>query len=232
MLPHLCITRDLTFSLNNALRHEERRRVFNINGLSRLAAESVDCSPDDIVSFEKLAEGGYNRTFLITMRDDFQLVARIPYPVTVPKSYAVASEVVTMDFLPSFGPPTPDVYRYSPTSDNVPETEYIFVEFADGTKLSDIWFDLGEREIEPVVRQLVQLEAKMISESFSAGGSLYYAQDLERAVGKPGIPLKDERFCIGSDVRLPLWYGRRSLLDVDRGPRTSLSAFLFVAPSD
>jgi hypothetical protein len=91
---------------------------------------------------------------------------------------------------------------------------------------------LGEREIEFVVRQLVQLEAKMMPVSFPAGGSLYYAQDLEKVAGKPGIPLRDERFCIGADVRLPLWYGR-SLLGVDRGSSTSLSAsfyFGFVTP--
>ena len=144
----------------------------NFNGLSRLAAESVDRSPDYIVSFEKLAEGGFNRTFLITMRDDFQLVARIPYPVTVPKSYAVASEVATMDFLRSFGLPIPNVYGYSPTSDNVAETEYIIMEFVVGTKLSDIWFDLEEREIESMMRQLVQMEAKMMSVSCPASGSL------------------------------------------------------------
>ncbi|KAF8641420.1 hypothetical protein AX16_009981 [Volvariella volvacea WC 439] len=100
------------------------------------------------------------------------------------------------------------------------------MEFVNGTKLSDIWFDLGEREIVSVVRQLVQLEAKMMSVCLSAGGSLYYAQDLERVVGRPGIPLKDERFCIGPDVRLPLWYGRRSQLDVDRGPYESAESAL------
>ena len=68
----------------------------------------------------------------------------------------------------------------------------------------------------------------MMSMSFPARGSLYYTQDLERMAGKPGIPLKDERFCIGPDVRLLLWYRRRSLLDVDRGPCTSLSASFFV----
>ena len=85
------------------------------------------------------------------MRDDLQLVARIPYPVTVPKSYAVASEVATMDFLRSSGLPIPNVYGYSPTSDNVAETEYIFMEFVHGTNLSDISFDLGEQEIEGVM---------------------------------------------------------------------------------
>ena len=37
------------FSINDALRLAERRRVFNVYGLRRLAAESVNRSPDDIV---------------------------------------------------------------------------------------------------------------------------------------------------------------------------------------
>jgi hypothetical protein len=159
------------------------------------------------------------------MRDDFQVVARIPYPVTAPKSYPIASEIASMDFLRLSGLPIPNVDGYSPTSDNVAETGYFFMEFVDGTTVSDIWFEPGEKEIESVMRQLVQLEAKMMPVSLPAGGSLYYAQDLERVAGKAGIPHKDERFCIGPDVRLPLWYGRRSLLDVDRGPCTLLLAF-------
>ncbi|KAG7447561.1 uncharacterized protein BT62DRAFT_930579 [Guyanagaster necrorhizus] len=35
--------------INDALRHAERRRVFNVDGLCRLAAQSVDRSPDDLV---------------------------------------------------------------------------------------------------------------------------------------------------------------------------------------
>lgn len=54
--------------MNDVLRHTERRRVFNVDGLRRLAAGSVDWSTDDIVDLKKLAEGGFNRTFLITMR--------------------------------------------------------------------------------------------------------------------------------------------------------------------
>ena len=73
----------------------------------------------------KLAEGGFNRTFLITMHDGFEMVARIPYPVTVPKFYAIASEVATMRFLRFAGLPVPEVYDYSPSSDNAAKTEYI-----------------------------------------------------------------------------------------------------------
>ena len=46
---------------------------------------------------EKLDEGGFNRIFLITMLDGFQMIACILYPVTEPKFYAVASEVAKSD---------------------------------------------------------------------------------------------------------------------------------------
>ena len=70
------------FSINDALRHAEHRRVFNVDGLCRLAAQFIDGSPDDIVDLAKLAEGGFNRIFLITMHGGFQMVARILYPPT------------------------------------------------------------------------------------------------------------------------------------------------------
>jgi len=108
--------------MNDALRHAERRRVFNVDGLCRLAAQSADRSSDDVVDLEKLAEGGFNRTFLITMRGGFQMVARIPYPATIPNYFAVASEVVTMALLRSSGLPIPQIYGYSPAPNNAAET--------------------------------------------------------------------------------------------------------------
>jgi hypothetical protein len=59
-----------------------------------------------------------------------------------------------MALLLSSGLPIPKVYGYSPTLDNMAETEYIFMEFVKGIKLSDIWLDLGEQEIISVLRQL------------------------------------------------------------------------------
>ena len=120
------------FSINDALRHTERRRVFNIDGLRQLAAQSVSRSSDDIVDLKKLTKDGFNRTFLITMRDGFQMVARIPYPVTIPKYFAIASEVATMDLLRSSGLPIPKVYGYSPVLGNAAGTECIFMEATYG----------------------------------------------------------------------------------------------------
>ncbi|KJA25351.1 hypothetical protein HYPSUDRAFT_64929 [Hypholoma sublateritium FD-334 SS-4] len=215
--------------VNNDLRLAERRREFDVDELCRLAAQSVGRSSRDINTFVKLAEGGFNRTFLITMHDGFEMVARIPYPVTGPKFYAIASEVATMRFLRFSGLPVPEVYDYSPSSDNAAKTEYIFMEFMRGAKLSDVWPELEEGDIVSVLRQLVQLESRLMSIPFPAGGSLYYTSDLEKVAGRTGIPLSDERFCVGPDARLHMWYGRRSELDVDRGPYENAKAALVAA---
>jgi hypothetical protein len=135
-----------------------------------------------------------------------------------------------MALLRSSGLPIPEVYGYSPTPNNAAGTEYIFMEFVQGTNLSDVWFDLGEGEIISIARQLAELESKMMSIAFPAGGSLYYAEDLENVPGSaswPAITLEDKRFCVGPDTSLRLWYGRRSQLDLDRGPCRPLPAFFY-----
>lgn len=77
----------------------------------------------DIAHFKKLAEGGFNRTFLISMQDGFEMIARIPYLTTEPRNLLVASEVATMDYLRSHGVPIPKIYGYSSTSQNPAGTE-------------------------------------------------------------------------------------------------------------
>lgn len=137
-----------------------------------------------------------------------------------------------MRFLRANGLPVPKVYDYSPTPDNAAKTEYILMEFVAGTKLSDVWMELEEAEIASVLRQMVELEARIMSIPFPAGGSLYYAHDLQKVAGRTkSIPVPlDERFCVGPDTRLPMWYGRRSQLDVDRGPCTSHSLYVLRFP--
>jgi hypothetical protein len=220
----------LSLSYNDALRHKERRLAFDVDGLRRLAAESVNQSLADVVSLSKLAEGGFNRNFLITLRDGRQMVARIPYPLTIPKYYAIASEVATIAYLRSCGLPAPEIYGYSPDLDNAARTEYILMEFVQGSKLSDVWPILGDQEVISVTRQLTQLESQMMSLSFPAGGSLYFTKDLEKVAPGLRITPDNEHFCVGPDTRLPLWYGRRAKLDVDRGPYTPFSAFSLLRP--
>ncbi|KAH6905620.1 hypothetical protein BKA70DRAFT_1291719 [Coprinopsis sp. MPI-PUGE-AT-0042] len=182
---------------NEALRLKERRLVFDVDELMQLAAKSVNRRLSDIIDFSKLSEGKFNRLFLITFKDNFQMVARVPYPMTVPKYYAVASEVATMEYLRLSGLPIPEIYGYSPGEDNAARIPYIFMECVQGRSFKDS--TVNDEGVADVIRQVTQLEGKMTALSFPAG---------------------DERFCIGPDTKASLWYGRRQQLDLDRGPYT------------
>ena len=153
------------------------------------------------------------------------MVARIPYHITVPKYHTIASEVATIEYLRSFGLPTPEIYGYSPDPNNAAGTPYILMEFVQGSNLVDVWRDLNDREVISVIEQLTQFESRMMSLPFPAGGSLYFTEDLERVSPGLGVPLDDKRFCVGPDLRRPLWFGRRETLDVNRGPCRSFSTF-------
>jgi hypothetical protein len=198
--------------------------VFNVSEFKRLAAATVDRKAEDVIRFEKLAEGWFNRTFLITMRDGFQFVGRVPYPVTEPKRLVIASEVATMDFLRSHGIPVPKVYSYSATPENAAGTEYLFMELVGGTNLGDVWHDLPEKARIRVVKNIVEMESRLFSLSFPASGSLFYTKDLPAKFNRIDVPIvdsaRDARFCIGPDTRLGLWYGRRLDLQIDRDPCT------------
>ena len=150
------------------------------------------------------------------------MVSQVPYPMTVPKYYAVASEVAIIEYMCSFVLPVPKIYGYSPDSDNAAGTGHILMEFVQGSKLSEIWRDLNDEEVISVIHQLTQLESRMISLSSPAGGSLYFSKDLDKVVTGLGVLLDDKDFCIGPDTRLPLWYGRRARLE---GPCRSFSVF-------
>ena len=63
------------------------------------------------------------------------------FPTCVPiffQYYAMPSEVAIIEFLHSFGLSVSQVYGYSSISDNAMKTDYIFIEFIKGIKLSNI----------------------------------------------------------------------------------------------
>lgn len=207
---------------NENKRLMERERVFNVAELQRLAAGAVGRKVEDILSMNKLGEGAANRAFVIRFRNDFKLVARIPYPVTEPRQQVVASEAATMTFLRSKGMPVPEIYGYSATADNPAQTEYIFMEFSPGRNLGSLWADMNDHNRVRFVQNLVNLESRLFDLHLPASGSLYFHRDLTTASKKvpvaSGEPISSASLCIGPSTSLPLWYGKRNQLDVDRGP--------------
>ncbi|KFY58387.1 hypothetical protein V497_04855 [Pseudogymnoascus sp. VKM F-4516 (FW-969)] len=115
---------------NEKKRLAERNVEFDIEALKLIAAESV--GRQKVSRMKKLAEGGFNRVFLLIMGDGFEAIVKIPYHITVPKYFTTESEAATLDFLQSKGVPVPRVYAWSSKSDDAVGTEYIIMEKAPG----------------------------------------------------------------------------------------------------
>ena len=75
------------------------------------------------------------------------MVTRILYSITVPKYYTVASEVATIEYLRSYGVPAPEIYGYSPDSDNVAGSAHILMEFVQDSELSEVWPGLDDQKV-------------------------------------------------------------------------------------
>ncbi|KAF2760915.1 hypothetical protein EJ05DRAFT_434941 [Pseudovirgaria hyperparasitica] len=210
---------------NEHLRLAERQLSFNVKELQKAAAESVNQPFSEVRSFRKFAEGGFNRVFEICMRDGTSVLARLPYPLTLPRRLAVASEVATLDFIRSYGIPTPRVLDYC-VEINPVGSEYMIMERVSGTAIGDSWFDLSEKERLKVLLQIVELEAKLFALQLPASGSIYYARDLSPNCPKIYIPNSDGQLCIGPYAGESWWFGERGDLDIDRGPHTHPSHVL------
>jgi len=74
---------------------------FNLEALIAVAEKAAD-SDAKCVEFTKLPEGNFNKTFLVTMSDGREVIARLPNPNAGRPHYTTASEVATMDYVRSF----------------------------------------------------------------------------------------------------------------------------------
>jgi len=75
-----------------------RRYVsFNMAELAKIAAQSIGAS--SCVEIKKVPEGNFNKTFLLTMSDGKEVIAKVPNPSAGRAHFTTASEVATMDFV-------------------------------------------------------------------------------------------------------------------------------------
>ena len=106
----------------------------------------------------KLAEGGFNRTFIITMKDGTEVIPRLPYPVAFPSRLTVASEVATLRLVELHGVPVPNVLDYSTSKENPAGVEYIIMDKAQGEELGDRWFSLPDINRAKIIGRLSKIE--------------------------------------------------------------------------
>ena len=210
------------------MRLQERYVEFDVAALKE--AVSKHTGRGRVVNLRKLAEGGFNRVFLLTLENDFQVIVKIPYNLSVPKKYATASEVATLTFLRSKGFPIPKVYGYSATADNAVGVEYIVMELASGIGLDTKWFNMTKLQQRNVTLGIVDMETKLFSFPFGSVGSLYFKKDIPSEVqadlyvsGTADPDGDSNTFCIGPIADYMFWFGKRAEFEIDHGPCTFLN---------
>ncbi|PKY06504.1 kinase-like protein [Aspergillus campestris IBT 28561] len=192
----------------------ERTLPFNIPALKNVIAAASNRPSTSITSLSKLSEGGFNRIIQATFKDGRSVLARLPYPSTQPEHYTVSSEVATLAYLRQHGFPTPEVYAWCANKENPVGAEYIIMEKMEGIPLGEVWYSMTPKEMHKVMRQVVELETRLMALDFPACGSIYFRSELP---AEEMFPLSGE-FCIGPMAHYSWWRGERGDLDIDRGP--------------
>lgn len=188
--------------------------------MKQVTAAALGKDASDVVALRKLAEGGFNRTFEITMKGGMQVVARLPYSSTVPRRLAVASEVATLDLVRSYGLAVPRIFGYSTDPSNDVGAEYIIMEKLPGKQLGDTFYDMPEKQRLRLILEITKIEGVLFSIPLPASGSVYYSRDLPPDTATILIPDRDDvkGLCIGPHANHAWWYKERGNLLVERGP--------------
>ena len=202
-------------------RLKERYVRFDVQELMRAAAYAA--KRDRCINISKMAEGGFNKVFLLTMDDGSEVIARIPTVIAGPRRFSTASEVATLGLARNILKlPVPAVLAYSCHMENPVGTEYIIMERINGDSLASRWLSLSTKEIKEVMTQLVKIEEKVFSFRFPASGSVYLKQDVKdvsyvcfpRSAEQPAL----DHFCIGPIAKRQYWADEREHMAIDRGP--------------
>ncbi|KAL8916712.1 MAG: hypothetical protein Q9208_008359 [Pyrenodesmia sp. 3 TL-2023] len=204
--------------------------------LADIAARSVGAS--SCVKILKVPEGKFNKTFILTMDDGREVIAKLPNPNAGHPHFTTASEVASMVFVKNIlDVPAPRIFAWSSRIEKNPVgAEYIIMEKMPGIELEKVWDDMPGRQKYEVVKQLVDMEQKFATTFFMSFGSLYYTQDLPRVdsdgrlcVTEDGSTMQCSQFAVGPSTSRMFFDHGRANVDVDRGPWHSIEDYAAAA---
>ncbi|KAF9007160.1 kinase-like domain-containing protein, partial [Cyathus striatus] len=205
-------------------KHELQQRYlkFNIPALKKAAIDAVE-GATSVVDFRKLVDGWSNKMLSLTMDNGKSVVARLPCRIVGPIEQTVKSEVATMEFARTrLGLPVPRVLGWCsrPEATDV-SSAYIIMEDVKGLPVHVVVDNLSFSQKCQVMDEIIEIQRKMASFTFSGYGSIYYCNDLKDNY----IPI-DDTFVLGPAVTPSLTYQNRDKIDISRGPWTSVEKYL------
>ncbi|EME42803.1 hypothetical protein DOTSEDRAFT_72312 [Dothistroma septosporum NZE10] len=207
-----------------------RRQTFNIVELAQAAATAA--SSQSCVKLVKLAEGSFNKAFLLTMDDGQEIVAKLPNPNAGYEHFTTASEVATMDYARNvLGLPVPQVYAWSSSAENPVGAEYVLMAKCPGIELHKLWDTITDRQKAAIIHKLVSYEAMFASSTLPKYGSIYYARDLKCTKKDEGVllPLGQSMhrpgFVIGPTTDRNFFDHGRAGATTNRGPWSTVEEY-------
>ncbi|KAJ5781584.1 uncharacterized protein N7518_010067 [Penicillium psychrosexuale] len=218
-----------------------RYRKFNLQALLNASAKPVGNAGTTCVKLLKCVEGQFNKAFLLTMSNGCEIIARLPNPNAGPSFFTTASEVATRHFLrDQLGIPIPRIYDWSSNASNEIGAEYILEEKATGQPLGNLWGTVSLSTKFHLVDQILDIEKRLASITFSKHGCIYYTSDLQSkpcdyelletkrnyrsgsaADGNDTLP----SFAIGPSASPIFWEKQKARMNLDRGPWESIAAY-------
>ncbi|KAF2768456.1 hypothetical protein EJ03DRAFT_364001, partial [Teratosphaeria nubilosa] len=176
----------------------------------------------------KIAEGGFNKVFRLRMDNDCTLIARIPNRTSPAISSSLASEVATMGSASKIlDIAVPEVLSWDSDTNNPVGSEYLLMREARGTPLHEEWESMSISAKGSIVGDLVAIERRFLTASFSQYGSIYFSDSCPvgcenfQLTGWVSSSLKnqaEDRYVIGPMVEGSFWDGEREQMIGVRGP--------------
>ncbi|PBK67764.1 hypothetical protein ARMSODRAFT_1085806 [Armillaria solidipes] len=202
---------------NDAEQRTARYTPFDVDALQEIASKAVDAR--HCTAFTKIAEGSYNKIFLLEFDNASRAVARIPSSIELDSHFA------------------PKVLAWNSSSSNPVASPFILMEYLSNPPLQSCWYHIKGAQTGYVISDICWLQYLFTLRKFSQIGSLYFKEDVSPELQDRPLYLSDEdnqrpsaqKYRIGPIVDREWWRGERRNIQADRGPWPDMASYITTA---
>ncbi|KAG9298812.1 hypothetical protein G9A89_015833 [Geosiphon pyriformis] len=168
-------------------------------------------------TLQKLGENDFHETYLLTMDDSTEYIARIAFP-EYPK-WKTESEVGVMKYVKEKASniPVPTIFHWESSAENPVGTEFIIMERLPGVALSQVWDSLSLQNRKEILLQVIEIQCTLKNLSFPKIGGIFLDDK------------SSDGFKIGQAVEFTFFKEDRYLLSLDRGPFETTCEYVMAA---
>lgn len=179
----------------------------------------VRMSKADKLIVKFFSQGAFNKVYVIT-GSQAEYVMRVSLPVD--PRFKTLSEVAILELLHKVTSiPVPEVIAFDASTQNELGLEWIIMKRVPGESLNKIWGSMAWSGKCGVVRQIVDIMARMFRIRCAEIGNIFLSKDVRSAPSHSAGSSLPSEFVVDRIVSMPFFWDGRLLQDVPRGPFSS-----------